>query len=349
MVLHMDNVDKLFQERFGGHEVPVDPALWAAIEAQLLVSSSTSDPVNELFRERFQAHELPVDPAVWDGIGRQLGHAPAPPATSPWTWAAGAAAVLAVGVGLWWSTVDRPAAVTGPDPAPALAAAATIADDEYVTADPQPASPAREAVDVPQAGPVAAAAPYRAKSILAPSNAGPELVASTQVQEATDPATTAEQPAVHVAVQPPADIVRDDRTEEGDPRRVEAIIREISDRTVNEARSEARAEAQPVQSQQASGESAAEAPELFMPNTFTPNGDGVNDTYELPMVGFVRMTVKVLSLTTDKLVFSSMNGEPWTGAGCEDGMYVVVVEAVSEDGRNLSKAKVVWLTRERMN
>jgi len=25
------------------------------------------------------------------------------------------------------------------------------------------------------------------------------------------------------------------------------------------------------------------------------------------------------------------------------------VEAVSEDGRSLSKAKVVWLTRERMN
>jgi hypothetical protein len=30
-------------------------------------------------------------------------------------------------------------------------------------------------------------------------------------------------------------------------------------------------------------------------------------------------------------------------------MYVVVVEAVTKDGRPVSKAKVVWLNRERMN
>lgn len=132
-----------------------------------------------------------------------------------------------------------------------------------------------------------------------------------------------------------------------DPQRVEAIIQQITERTKTEALANEVKEPETLAEQPV--ERAEEALELFMPNTFTPNGDGVNDTYELSMEGYERMSVRVLSLKTDKLVFSTMTGEPWTGAGCEDGMYVVVVEAVAEDGRSLSKAKVVWLTRERMN
>jgi hypothetical protein len=352
MALRMDNVDKLFQDRFGGHEMPVDPALWAAIEGQLLVSAATSDPVNELFKERFQGHELPVDPAVWDGIGRQLGHTPAPSAsTSAWTWAAGAAAVLAVGIGLWFSTVDRPAAASGPEPAPALVVAETTGDDVSGKVDLQPVDPAIESVSSTQALVLPVAKGGRAPGpVPDPIPAeGQEDLVSPPVEAARASAATDEQPDAWSVEQPSVAGVMDEGKDAADPGRVEAIIREIAERTVNEARTDAREEALPPQLQQATGENTTEAPELFMPNTFTPNGDGVNDTYDLPMEGFERMSVKVLSLTTDKLVFSSMNGEPWTGAGCEDGMYVVVVEAVSEDGRNLSKAKVVWLTRERMN
>lgn len=344
-----DNVDKLFQERFSGHEVPVDPALWAAIEGQLLVSAATIDPVNELFKERFQGHELPVDPAVWEGIGRQLGHTPAPPAsTTAWTWAASAAAVVVVGAGLWWGTSGTPDPSTEKRPTPtrvsepvvetpaaaAEAAEATLAPSVAVESTP---------VQVPIRSP-------RQRSVVAshatlPSPAPAEAVPAEAVPTGT--ARPAEQLDLGVTP-PPAQVGTPANEPSSDPQRVEAIIQEITERTLSEARSNPAPGAPPPPAAD-SEMSMAEAPELFMPNTFTPNGDGVNDTYELSMEGFERMSIRVLSLKNDKLVFSTTTGEPWTGAGCEDGMYVVVVEAVAEDGRSLSKGKVVWLTRERMN
>ncbi|MEZ4757339.1 MAG: gliding motility-associated C-terminal domain-containing protein [Flavobacteriales bacterium] len=353
-----DNVDKLFQERFSGHEVPVDPALWAAIEGQLLVTAATTDPVNELFRERFQGHEQPVDPAVWEGIGRQLGHAPPPASTSVWTWAASAAAVVVVSAGLWWSTTEAPSPVaeqrTPPSTVVAPPVEAPAADVQGVAA---PVEGTQEAVDADRT-PTAAVPEAAPKATAVPSSPSPtglpvpreQVAAEPTVAPAAAPPTRPEDvPSVPASSADPASVPDGMRTAESDPQRVEAIIQEISERTVNEARSLARTDVTAPPPQQAPVENAPEAPELFMPNTFTPNGDGVNDTYVLDMEGFAQMSIRVLSLRTDKLVFSTMSGEPWTGAGCEDGMYVVVVEAVSEDGRNLSKAKVVWLTRERMN
>lgn len=355
-----DSVDKLFKERFSGHELPVDPALWAAIEGQLLATAATTDPVNELFKERFQGHELPVEPAVWEGIGRQLGRGPAPPAsTSVWTWAAGAAAVLVVGAGLWWSTSEKAAPLAEERPAAVVEVLPSVEV-------PDVASPASEvpadnaavpvvAIEEPAgAQPVRASAPDVAPSATSTTNPSvqPQAVREPAVDLATAPSQRShpEEPTSIVEPAPaPTGGTIADHAAESDPQRVEAIIQEISERTVNEARSLARTDVTAPPPQQAPEENAPEAPELFMPNTFTPNGDGVNDTYVLDMEGFAQMSVRVLSLRTDKLVFSTMSGEPWTGAGCEDGMYVVVVEAVSEDGRNLSKAKVVWLTRERMN
>jgi hypothetical protein len=348
-----DKVDKLFQDRFSGHEMPVDPALWAAIEGQLLVSAATTDPVNELFKERFQGHELPVDPAVWDGIGRQLGHTPAPPAsTTAWTWAASAAAVVVVGAGLWWGTAENAAPVAEQRTAPSTVVEAPAELPGGPTpseADGSAAAPAQVPVARPTA--ITTALPAAARS-----NAGaPQPSVSDQqnflhvdeegsTSPSLPPAPIAATPTPMMGGQP----VSASPAPAADPQRVEAIIQEITERTLIEARANPAPTAPPPPAADPET-SMAEVPELFMPNTFTPNGDGVNDTYELSMEGFERMSIRVLSLKNDKLVFSTTTGEPWTGAGCEDGMYVVVVEAVAEDGRSLSKGKVVWLTRERMN
>jgi hypothetical protein len=347
-----DKVDKLFQDRFSGHEMPVDPALWAAIEGQLLVSAATTDPVNELFKERFQGHELPVDPAVWDGIGRQLGHTPAPPATTTvWTWAASAAAVVVVGAGLWWGASENTAPLAEQRTAPST----VVAPPAAMPAEPTPI----EAAPSTPAPTQATAAAQAALTNVAPKAARPDAEApepTVSDQPTTLPAgeegpATPTPPLAPKLVTPPPVMAGQQQapnsTPAADPLRVEAIIQEITERTKSEALAAEVKEPELLTEQPV--ERTEEALELFMPNTFTPNGDGVNDTYELSMEGFERMSVRVLSLKNDKLVFSTMTGEPWTGAGCEDGMYVVVVEAVAEDGRSLSKGKVVWLTRERMN
>lgn len=92
-----------------------------------------------------------------------------------------------------------------------------------------------------------------------------------------------------------------------------------------------------------------ELPKLFMPNVFTPNNDGINDTYQVMGDGFEKMLVKVFAMKNNQLVFSTSNGEAWTGANCEDGMYLVAVEALTPDGRSVTEGKVVWLNRTPMN
>lgn len=90
-------------------------------------------------------------------------------------------------------------------------------------------------------------------------------------------------------------------------------------------------------------------PKPFMPNTFTPNNDGINDVYVVPMDGFTSMLLRVYSMKSNQLVFSTNSGEPWTGSNCEDGWYMVAVEAMTIDGRLVSEGKAVWLNRTGMN
>ena len=91
-------------------------------------------------------------------------------------------------------------------------------------------------------------------------------------------------------------------------------------------------------------------PKLCLPNTFTPNGDGTNDTYEVGCPGnFRQITTRITSLKTGQVVYRTDVNEPWTAEGQEDGYYIVAVEAITLDGRTVSEGKVVWLNRDRMN
>lgn len=350
-----DSMNTLFRQRFQGHEVPVDAGVWAGIQAQVAAGPG-ADGVNELLKERFQGHEVAVDPQVWSGISSQLGH-PAAAGLMARTWAWAGAGVAAVAITL--------AVVLGTDPTPATVAT-TQAPEPTMPAVPGPTSPtdrkatlgtARTEAEEPAQNAAVAIEPDLTKKEPSPNTA--HQVAERSVP--TRPIDHAERRTI------PMDAATNqaERTPEPGNTVVSAIITDLEEQVIH----------QPITAQPEPGLSAATVeegigpvsgtasnmvpeplqasetplPKLFMPNTFTPNGDGINDDYSVDGDGFGTILVRVYSMKSNALVFTTNSGEPWSGVGCEDGMYMVAVEAHTRDGRTMTEGKVVWLNRNRIN
>jgi hypothetical protein len=328
-----NSLNDLFRERFQGHEAPVDPGTWAVIEAKLLTAAPASDPVNDLFRDRFQNHESAVDPSVWSGISSQLGH---PVAGGGWAsafgWmAAGVAGVVAVGA-LVFALNSNPAKVAEAAPAPQpenLLQPVLMTESEE--------APRPEPEDL-----LSTSVPER-RSSLQPAKAQTPDSPIESVETASASAPAAEEAVV-----------------------VDQIIEDLTVRTMLEVlgsepvatplatqpeKTEGNAPGGEVQPLETTVPMAEESIKLFMPNTFTPNGDGINDTYRiLPRQGFSGVLVRVYSMKNNQLVFSSASiDDEWQGLNCDDGMYLVAVEAITLGGRVVADGKVVWLNRGSTN
>lgn len=338
-----NSLNHLLRERFQGHEAPVDPALWQVIEARLIAAGPATDPVNELFRERFEEHEAEVDPGVWDGISQQLGHGAGAAAGSvaQWGWWAAGIGAIAITAGLYFaSTSTQPAAV-----------AETKQPTEQ--AAPQPAEAALPVVEEQPAETTPVSVPELQPAVVAPQQ--------PVTKKRPAPPAKRDTPS---AVKP---VLEDEGAAESTPGEetevVENIIESITTRALMDALSQETAKPDTEKTPPAATPPpAAEAPAavapatealLFLPNTFTPNSDGFNDSYQIvPRAGttLTSLMVRVYSMKSNQLVFSSSSlQEHWTGAGCEDGMYMVAVEAITTEGRVISEGRVVWLNRSSMN
>lgn len=343
-----DSLDQLFRARFQGHEVPVDPGVWKAIQGQLAATAASGDGLNDLLRDKFKEHEVDVDPSVWEGISSQLGHGAATGTTvggAAWGWMAAAAGTVLLGVGAWlWTAQDQepaqPAVQVAEVNAPVVGeqtteqrapeAGRTTQDQKVVAVDQRRATQADHLVTVPAQAP----------ELPTPSDQrGDGRPSSSAMPQPSVVPGTGPQPQVATGTD-----------------RVEQIIQELAAQARQEA---ARPEtvptpvdvvSLPVEPEEVVEEGAAvEVPKLFIPNVFTPNGDGVNDSYQVVGEGFERILVKVFAMKTNQLVFSTNTGEAWTGTNCEEGMYLVAVEALTADGRAITEGKVVWLNRTPMN
>jgi len=340
-----DELSELFRERFSGHESPVDPSVWQAIQSGLGASAPAvgDDAVEKLFRERFQGHEVPVDPGVWAQVSGQLGQGVAASATTgtalaPLGWAAAGLGVLAIAgaVHLYNGPSDKA----------------------------EPSSPGSLTVEqpMPEPEPEAIALPILQTPAGAPVEEVPERV---DTEDRARPAAPARpRPAAEEQRSPtmPPDLSMTDEARRA-PETADAVdgavlVERIIERVTEEARMvaprtapEPLAEPEDDLPEEASEVlPAAELPKLFLPNTFTPNGDGINDTYEVLNPGaFERILTRVYAVRSNQLVFSTDQNIPWTGENCPDGYYLVAVEAVTPDGRLVAEGKVVWLNRNTMH
>lgn len=364
-----DLLKELFQERFHGHEAPVDAGVWEAIASRLpqaLPADDGGEGLRDLLQERFDGHEAHVDPGVWEAIGQQLGHGA--------TVGSGAAGMLSGATG--W--------VAGGLAAVLLAGGLYLAMDGPVEEQPH-----QEMAEMS----VPAAESMEAATEEAPSPAaGPETQPQAQTTPATPPTTTSTNTTVTTApttATPPA--ATDARSADGMERPTQGPEERLSPvQTTLERQQEApgaalvnaiitdltqRVEDQPEQvvapapparaardAEDHAHEDHAEPEEaqafmpitLFMPNVFTPDGDGVNEQYVIEGEGFDHITIKVFSAQNNRLVFSADRLMPWdgtdmqTGQPCPDGYYMVAVEARGLDGRTVPQGKVVWLNRNTM-
>ncbi len=355
MVMDMgkDSLNELFRQRFQGHEHPVDPGVWQAVQDQLISPTAPveQDGVAELFKDRFQGHEHPVDPALWQQISTQLGH----------QVAAGAASG---GIGsLGWAAAGLTAV---------LVSGAVYLSYTGTTAEQVAEVPVTSVVVEPLPEPEASV-PYVVEA------EAQETIEGSATEPAPDQAsgpatvkTQAGEEAIPVAPMIQAEPEEQPLTEEPTPRRIQEastpihgtqLVENIIQEMTTQVEQEVIAESRKNVPDSAPGNGTSEftetlepevdpftdLPVLYLPNTFTPNGDGINDTYEVGGKEFGQMLIRVFDVKNNQLVFSTNTNEPWTGANCVDGYYLVAVEAQTLDGRLVTQGKVVWLNRNPLN
>ena len=357
-----DKLIKELQARFTGHEAGVDPGLWEAISGQLAAATGTD--LQEVLRDKFAGHEVEVDPQVWGKISARTGQGGATGGVSTSWIAGGLGAAALLGGLIWWaSTGGRPetAPVGAGSPALAVEAAAPIAE----------VVPAAEAATRSQApvagtsGTVETPSPAAAMPPAAPTTAdeGPrtvqEVLGALMEQNAAEPhfpdrpeplppapAKATDRDDASPAVQRPAGSTRPE------DRPAPTATLEAQDPVVQPAHGVAEEEAaEEMDEATDAGSGSAPAPQVFIPNVFSPQGDGINDKLKVVGTNFQKVSVRIISARSDAVVFRANNlDDQWNGRDmnnvpCEEGYYFYAIEVTGRDGLTYSMGEVIRLFR----
>lgn len=89
---------------------------------------------------------------------------------------------------------------------------------------------------------------------------------------------------------------------------------------------------------------------IYVPNAFTPNGDGHNDNFFPVGIGVVRMNMDIYDRWGHHLVTLYNMSEYWNGRNkngnaVQEGVYVWVIDALINDGTRVQRAGTVTLIR----
>ncbi len=346
---------EFFRDRFQAHEAEVDPTVWDAIQNSL--SNTPADSVNELFRNRFQGHEVEVPAGAWEAIGSQLGQgAVAGTGLSAGWLAASLAGLAGIGVLVWQLGSTEPVATTTQPKdtfEQAVAPATTEVRVDRSSAPQETSSnPIKNSVPAEVAS-TEAPGPHHVPAIQASTTeTGSSATVTSEVVvpivNEVVPATA--EPAAHERMTP-NQVVLAPPSAEG--RQVVAAVMEEMNKPqevgvhpyepgTEVGNTEVEKEDQPA--------IHAEPLDLFVPNVFTPNGDGENEQWTPTGSGYKRVMVRVFSFANGSLVFSSNDLRPWdgldmTGQPCPSGPYQYAIELVDSLGHPETRTDVLQILR----
>jgi gliding motility-associated-like protein len=90
-------------------------------------------------------------------------------------------------------------------------------------------------------------------------------------------------------------------------------------------------------------------PFIFAPNSFTPNDDELNDTYEIKVIGAKEYTFSIFSRWGEKLFEGNENNKSWDGKyannPCNDGVYMIIFSMTTPNGKILNYKSSFTLLR----
>lgn len=344
------------QARFAGHEAAVDPGLWEAISGQLLTAADTG--LQEVLRGKFADHEVAVDPQLWNAISARTGHGGAAMG-GKMTWLAGGlgAAAFVGGLVWWFATGSVPTERVTPDAPPAAAAVQPIPAPEGVTAAAEPAvtnaNAGGSSRPAPGTSPMWAAAPVVTATTEEGQRTVQEVMGALVEQNAAEPhfpdrpepvppahqqATVVDEPS------PPAQRGRNDAP---------TAAAQAEDRS-NSAQQEGTPEPEDGDDMADGAEPPAgmpPPPQMFIPNVFSPQGDGINDRLKVVGSNYQKVAVRIISARTDAVVFKASdledqwNGRDMNNVPCEEGYYFYAIEVTGRDGHTYSMGEVIRLFR----
>lgn len=94
-----------------------------------------------------------------------------------------------------------------------------------------------------------------------------------------------------------------------------------------------------------------EYPKIYMPNTFTPNGDGHNDIF-IPVICFINpseYSLRIYDNTGTPVIISDNPAIGWDGKkrghNCPEGVYMYVINCIASNGDNSQVSGTVSLIR----
>ncbi|MEJ5053770.1 T9SS type B sorting domain-containing protein [Sphingobacterium sp. MYb382] len=88
------------------------------------------------------------------------------------------------------------------------------------------------------------------------------------------------------------------------------------------------------------------ANDLFIPNIFTPNGDGTNDTFEIVGIeGFDRVALTILNRWGNEVYRNESYDNKWAGRGLNEGTYYYIITLHKSGTQRVVKGWVIIKTK----